>query len=97
MVKWSQIGDIIKKSRAPKELRFFEPKTKVSHFYASDLVHSTFGLYELSIDISTFCPLTCLGCLCTGGEDDFWLFRQIQMKKNNKAIARGIVTLGTNI
>lgn len=57
----------------------------------------TLGLYAFSMDISTFWPLTCFGCLWTGGDDDFWLLRQTQMKKKSKAMARGIATLGTSM
>lgn len=59
--------------------------------------HLTLGLYAFSMDISTFCPLTGFGCLWTGGDGDFWLFRHTQMKKKRKAIARGMATLGTRI
>lgn len=60
-------------------------------------VHLTLGLYAFSMDISTFCPLTGFGCLWTGGDDDFWLLRQTQMKKKRKAMASGMATLGTRM
>lgn len=60
-------------------------------------VHPTLGLYAFSMDISTFCPLTGFGCLWTGGDDDFWLLRQTQMKKKRKAMASGMATLGTRM
>lgn len=62
-----------------------------------DAAPFTLGLYAFSMDISTFWPRTCLGCLCTGGDEDFWLLRQTQMKKKSKAMARGIATLGTRM
>lgn len=59
--------------------------------------HLTLGLYAFSMDISTFCPRTGFGCLWTGGDEDFWLLRQTQMKKKRKAMAKGMATLGTRM
>lgn len=60
-------------------------------------IRLTLGLYAFSMDISTFCPLTGFGCLWTGGDDDFWLLRHTQIKKNRKAMASGMATLGTRM
>lgn len=49
------------------------------------------------MDISTFCPRTGLGCRGAGGAAAFWLLRQTQMKKNSKAMASGMATLGTSM
>lgn len=67
------------------------------HSPLTHATHLTLGLYALSMDISTFCPLTGFGCLWTGGDEDFWLLRHTQMKKKRKAIARGMATLGTRM
>ncbi len=49
------------------------------------------------MDISTFWPRTGFGWHGAGGREAFWLFRHTQMKKNSRAIASGIATLGTRM
>lgn len=49
------------------------------------------------MDISTFWPRTGLGWRGAGGREAFWLFRHTQMKKNSRAMASGIATLGTRM
>lgn len=81
-----QVDDSTSSEKAQKESR------------AAAALLSTFGLYAvLSMDISTFCPRTGLGWRGAGGLGDFWLLRHTQMKKNSRAMASGMATLGTRM